>query len=72
MKKYSVCYSLINDNFDGEYEKEIELREIYAQTIKDAVLIVQNELINEGKDPAGYVYMSQRENELYACNGVPQ
>lgn len=72
MKKYSVCYSLINDNFDGEYEKEIELREIYAQTIKDAVLIVQNELINEGKDPAGYDYTSQCENELYACNGVPQ
>lgn len=72
MKKYSVCYSLINDNFDGEYEKEIELREIYAQSIIDAVLVVQKELVDEGKDPTGYIYTSQYENELYTCNGVPQ
>lgn len=68
MKKYRVSFSSINGDFDGDYE----VREVSAQSIIDAVAIVQKELIDEGKKPGDYIYASMCGNELYACEGVPQ
>lgn len=66
MKEYTVCFS------ENVEDSPSESREIEAQSIEDAVAIVQKELIDEGKNPEDYSYVSLFENELYACEGVPQ
>lgn len=66
MKEYAVCFS------ENVEDSVVESRKIEAQSFEDAVAIVQKELIDEGKDPTGYLYTSQCENELYVCNGVPK
>ena len=66
MKKCTVCFS------ENVEDSVVESREIEAQSLEDAVAIVQKELIDEGKDPGTYFYTAYYENEMYICSGVPQ
>lgn len=64
MKEYTVYFS------ENVEDSMMESRDIEAQSIEDAVAIVQKELIEEDKDPCNYFYTSHYENELYICDGV--
>lgn len=64
MKAYVVCFS------ENVEDSVVESRKIEAQSVEDAVAIVQKELIDEGKDPCIYFYTAYYENEMYICSGV--